>query len=623
MRLVPLALLVASSAFLESACSPSGSSGGQITQATDASNGSDALVTNDSSVTTTTTTTTSDPADTSTTSPSDTFQPPGDTSQPPGDTVSPTGRAVGAACTAPSQCAGGARAMCLGLPGGYCTLGECDTQGCPDGSSCWGIGDSGSVCIQDCTSPSQCRTGEGYVCDADDTCWFYDDTPGGTSPVGGPCEVDEDCKDAGAFCYPEIYDGENTGFVGGYCMIPECTAQSCPAGSTCQAVFADGGKACVDSCGTAGNGCNLGYACYQPGICFPGCESGGCPANYACDAESDSCLPACTPASCTGGTVCKADGRCGPPPCTANSCGVGYECAPSGDCVPDLDGGPGPGPGPTCNNHPPRDCTSNCFTLTGFEPDEGPGYWDYPINGETTANEYRSFANGHLQALIKWATAMVDCKAAGWSGGNGKPLGLGDMSEANGDIPGTSIGQPGHPSGTHEDGLDMDIAYYQVTSADNKLRPICAYANEHCSSAPNNLDLWRQAYILGLVMQSPRVRVIGVDGQVGPLVEQAMDVLCGNGWLTGRACTNPPLAYETTDGGAGWFYFHHHHWHISTYGQSSMPAPSLPGQRECLTRDCTLPEAGPQGCVHGEVPELAVPRVERPLRLVKKTRITP
>lgn len=637
MRVVTLTFLVVSSAALDSACSPSGQSGGQVTQTTDASNGTDVLVPGDVTVTSdpsdTTATTTTSPTDATGTlpfdsfqppgdtshPPADTLQPPGDTSQPPGDTVTPGGGAVGAACGSAGDCAGGARAACLGLPGGYCSLAQCDVDGCPDGSSCWGLGDQGSFCIEDCSGPSDCRTGEGYVCDADDTCWYYEDGPAGTSPVGGPCEADEDCKDAGAFCYPEVYEGEDTGFVGGYCMIPDCTSTSCPAGSTCQAVFSGGGTACVDSCGTAGNGCNLGYACYQPGLCFPGCESGGCPANYACDSESDSCLPACTPTSCTGGLVCKPDGRCGPPPCTPTSCGQGYECAPSGDCVPDLDGGPGAGPGPTCNNLPPHDCTSNCFAVTAFEPDEGPGYWDYPLNGETTTNEYRSYANGHLQTLMKWATAMVDCKTAGWGGGNDQPLGLGDMSEANGDIPGTSIGEPGHPAGTHEDGLDMDVAYYQVTTADNKLRPVCPYANNHCTAPPDNLDLWRQAYIIGLVFQSPRTRVVGVDGQIGPLLEQAIEVLCGNGWLSGDSC-DPVLAYETTPGEAGWYYFHHHHWHISTWGQSAMPAPSLPGSMQCLTRDCSPPE-GEAGCLHGDGPTIVAPRIERPLHRQTKTRI--
>ncbi len=534
---------------------------------------------------------TSVPQDTSVpndTTPNDTSVPndttPNDTSVP-NDTTSTS--SIGAACDADGDCGNGG--VCLGLPGGYCSL-ECSATECPGGASCWGLGEDGSFCLQDCTSNSECRGSDGYICDADDTCWVSGVTSG--SPVGGPCEVDGDCADAGAFCYPAVVDGEQTGFFLGYCLIADCTANSCPTGSVCAEVFSGGGTGCVDSCGTANDGCNQGYGCFDPGICFPSCADSGCPTNYACDAASDTCVPSCSANSCGAGLVCKADGTCGEPPCTANSCGAGYLCAPSGECVPDLSGGPGAGPGPTCNNLPPRDCTENCGDIVAFEPDEGPGYWDYPINGETSADEYRSYARRDLMMLIKWATAVVDCKAAAWAGGNGEPLGLGDMSESNGNIPGTRVGSPGHPEGTHEDGYDMDIAYYQTAaSADNRLRPICPYTQGgqdayHCTGQPTTLDVWRTAMFLGLLFQSPRTRVIGVDGKVGPLVEQAIDVLCGNNWLTGTPCTQSvALAYETTDEGMGWYYFHHHHLHISLKHLAS-GAPSIPGARECLVPGC-------------------------------------
>ena len=52
--------------------------------------------------------------------------------------------------------------------------------------------------------------------------------------------------------------------------------------------------------------------------------------------------------------------------------------------------------------------------------------------------------------------------SAPWTFSNGAELGLGDMSEANGAIPGASQGSPGHPEGTHVNGHDMDIGYYQL-----------------------------------------------------------------------------------------------------------------------------------------------------------------
>ena len=84
--------------------------------------------------------------------------------------------------------------------------------------------------------------------------------------------------------------------------------------------------------------------------------------------------------------------------------------------------------------------------LVPFDPDTGYGYWDYPLNGETETNQYRSYVRRDVMMLVKYAAAMTACQSEGWSFGNGGPLGLGDMSEADGAIPGTSVGSPGHPS---------------------------------------------------------------------------------------------------------------------------------------------------------------------------------
>lgn len=238
----------------------------------------------------------------------------------------------------------------------------------------------------------------------------------------------------------------------------------------------------------------------------------------------------------------------------------------------DTGDGPGAGPGPDCPSLPALECTgggSYCSQVVPFDPDTGDGYIDYPENGETSSNQYRSYLRRDLMMLIKYATAKVACKAAGWTSGNGKPLGLIDMSEANGDIPGTSIGQPGHPAGTHTGGKDIDVAYYQTADMpDNRARPVCEHTlngqeQYHCVSAPTTLDVWRAAAFLGFLFEHPALRVVGADGQAGPLLDGALDKLCQDGWLTNYACSHRKLTYEVTDQGYGWFYFHHHHMHVS------------------------------------------------------------
>lgn len=89
---------------------------------------------------------------------------------------------IGAACSSASDCA---RSTCIAdLPGGYCTQESCDVVGCPAGSSCWNLGGQEQffACLRDCTAQGQCRTGEGYACDADQTCWW-------TPPPAGTCNL--------------------------------------------------------------------------------------------------------------------------------------------------------------------------------------------------------------------------------------------------------------------------------------------------------------------------------------------------------------------------------------------------------------------------------------------------
>jgi hypothetical protein len=80
--------------------------------------------------------------------------------------------AVGDACVGYFECGGGEFSACFsehmtGFPGGYCSV-YCGDGGttCPDGSVC-----IESWCWQSCTGDTECRQDEGYVCDADDTCF--------------------------------------------------------------------------------------------------------------------------------------------------------------------------------------------------------------------------------------------------------------------------------------------------------------------------------------------------------------------------------------------------------------------------------------------------------------------
>ncbi|MFH1811947.1 MAG: L,D-transpeptidase family protein [Pseudomonadota bacterium] len=84
--------------------------------------------------------------------------------------ATPPANDIGAACTADTGCA---NLSCMdSLPGGYCTKTMCNVAGCPSGSACYRVSSAGdTACIKTCTQTSQCRQGEGYICDSDHTCW--------------------------------------------------------------------------------------------------------------------------------------------------------------------------------------------------------------------------------------------------------------------------------------------------------------------------------------------------------------------------------------------------------------------------------------------------------------------
>lgn len=81
---------------------------------------------------------------------------------------------LGDGCTASNQCGGGLYCE-ASLPGGYCTTDCAGDADCGDGGLCFSLvdatGEEYTVCLRSCASPSECRTGEGYTCDTDGTCY--------------------------------------------------------------------------------------------------------------------------------------------------------------------------------------------------------------------------------------------------------------------------------------------------------------------------------------------------------------------------------------------------------------------------------------------------------------------
>jgi hypothetical protein len=155
--------------------------------------------------------------------------------------------------------------------------------------------------------------------------------------------------------------------------------------------------------------------------------------------------------------------------------------------------------------------------------------------------------------LVRYAAAATEAQFE-----NTNPIGLLDMSQADGDTPGRVEDQLRHPEGTHVYGNDIDIAYYQ-TGDDNLGRSVCQNDGYYCTAEPNILDARRTAFFISRLLDSKRVRVIGVDTMIRTMILDAADDLESEGILNSGARFNIDrfLGY-----GSGW-PFHQHHLHLS------------------------------------------------------------
>jgi hypothetical protein len=139
------------------------------------------------------------------------------------------------------------------------------------------------------------------------------------------------------------------------------------------------------------------------------------------------------------------------------------------------------------------------------------------------------------------------------------PLGLLDMSEDDGDTPGRMENQLRHPEGTHVQGNDIDLAYYQ-TGDDNLGRSVCPEDGYFCTSEPDILDAERTVFFMSKLAESQHLRVIGVDPMIAEALKEAANEMHDDGKIDSSARSyffNGSMAY-----GDGW-PFHQHHMHFS------------------------------------------------------------
>ncbi len=500
---------------------------------------------------------------------------------------------IGGACLSDADCVDSG-AICYpemssneptGFVQGYCVIFDCTDGECPGGSGCFSVGQDSTACLPTCTSDSQCR--KGYHCD-EGICFPYCANDSGC-PAGYECElaeqicIDEDvvCSDfnpmgwcpEGLFCQEGVC-GQFNFQCNDTVLEPNETkgASKTVSPTAFKTVIEPDMQVCVGDNDwfkltvPAGKSGTLGITFYHDvgdlDLCIYDASGKllSCrypfedyPANWRGYDWNDEFLSALAIGS-SKTFYFKADGYYG----AANDYSLyawltqwqdGFKCTDTfplaeckgcqanGSCVKDSFGA-------NLVQFPHPDA-SDPYVGAGYVLEHASGYnW---LRRETVM-------------LIRYAIHETQKKFP-----NTKPLGLMDMCQIDGITPGFDVGDPRHPETTHDEGGNIDVAYYQTTGNYSQGQVICdanggSTDGYFCTNVDNHIvDLPRTAYFVAKLAESDRFRVAGMDKLIAPLVLEALADLKNNGDISTQLYnkTKGALAY-----GDGW-PFHHHHIHVS------------------------------------------------------------
>lgn len=405
----------------------------------------------------------------------------------------------------------------------------------PDGPDVIAVGPDASGVARDAMTPA-----------SDGGAW-----PVAPQPPGSRCNCDGECL--GDAAHPGVC-------VYGVCM----TRATGPCSSSGSRAECGEGARCWRVRDTTGH------------VCWPDCASfecaGTCDADGSCVGRGAlDCDPAC--GSFCGVPPCSPENPMGPcmgadQTCLAGTCVQvcspsaldGY-CPPGSDCV---DG--------ACTR------SSDCPTWVCTGPDctdivQMPGSYDHD-SAEAIAAGYfidtrpqYAWLRKDLTMLLRYAACEVARRFPGTN-----PIGIMDLSQADGYTPGTDVGDPRHPTTTHR-GSDMDLAYYQ-TDGINDGQIVCGDGSDtngngrpgryndgyFCTTEDNIVDWPREAYWFAMLASTPLVRVFGIDRTMPDDFRAELRRQHDLGWI---ADDQYERALELGYGASGGWQFHHHHTHMS------------------------------------------------------------
>jgi len=144
-------------------------------------------------------------------------------------------------------------------------------------------------------------------------------------------------------------------------------------------------------------------------------------------------------------------------------------------------------------------------------------------------------------------------------------VGIIDACQEDGVTPGYNIGQPRHCRTCHDEGGNIDLAYF-ATDGNNMAKTVCGPNGTNvtpdgmqCTPAAETghiVDLERQVYFMSLLFESERMRAIGVDPEIAKALYDKADEMHAAGEISDAGWLGIKSKF-------GLWATHHNHIHIS------------------------------------------------------------
>lgn len=146
-----------------------------------------------------------------------------------------------------------------------------------------------------------------------------------------------------------------------------------------------------------------------------------------------------------------------------------------------------------------------------------------------------------LVALIVDAASAIHAEMPDVS-----PIGVADLSQEDGEIPGTDVGVPRHPAPSHTKGFSADITYFRRNGKTLEDSPACVTKNGDFCDGSHDVDVVPTARLFAYLARSKRLAQIIVDPMMMDDLGAALDALAQDGvdgatTARGLLTTNVPL----------------------------------------------------------------------------------